>query len=270
MEEALEKLQEFATLYGIRIVGALVIFLVGLVVARIVRSIVRKVMERGKAAPLLVSFVSQMAYVGLLVFVVVAALSKLGVQTASVIAVVGAMGLAVGLSLQGSLANFAAGVLLIAFRPFRVGDFVELAGEAGTVEDIQVLTTSIITPDNRRVIIPNAGVTGGNIVNFTATGTRRVDLVVGVGYDADLQVAKQAIEDVLRADERVLDEPAPVVAVLELADSSVNFAVRPWVKADDYWDVYFHMLESIKLRLDSDAINIPYPQIDVHMVQAPA
>lgn len=267
MDEIMEKVQEFLALYGLRIVGSVLIFVIGLVIAKVLRAIVRRIMVRSKAAPLLVSFVSQMAYVAILIFVVVAALSKLGVQTASIIAVVGAMGLAVGLALQGSLANFAAGVLLVIFRPFRVDDFVEINGESGTVEDIQILTTTLVTPDNRRVIVPNAQVTGGNIINYTGRGTRRVDLVIGIGYGADIQHAKEAIEAVLRGDSRVLEDPEPVVAVSELAGSSVNLAVRPWVDASEYWNVRFDLLEAIKVRLDREGINIPFPQQDVHLFQ---
>lgn len=265
MEDLLAKLQEYGALYGLQVLGALLVFLVGRIVARIARGIVRRVMERRNAAPILVSFVSQITYVLLMVFVILAALGQLGVEMTSAIAVLGAAGLAVGLALQGSLANFAAGILLVIFRPFRVGHFVEAAGVSGTVEDLGLFTTQVVTPDNRTVIIPNAQVTGGNIVNYSVKGTRRVDMVVGIGYGADIARAKGIVQDVLSKDERVLDDPAPFIGVLELADSSVNLAVRPWTTAENYWGVFFDTLEAVKNRLDAEGINIPFPQRDVHL-----
>jgi small conductance mechanosensitive channel len=188
-------------------------------------------------------------------------------QTTSFIAVIGAAGLAVGLALQGSLANFAAGFLMIIFRPFKVGDYIEGAGIAGTVESIQMFTTQLKTPDNKTVIVPNAKITGDNIVNWSSKGTRRVDLVIGIGYGDDIDKAKQIMMDVLTKDQRVLKDPAPQVAVLELADSSVNFVVRPWVNASDYWNVYFDTTEEIKKRFDQEGVSIPFPQRDVHMYE---
>ena len=265
MDKLMEKIQEFAALYGLKIIGAVIIFVVGRWVAKLLRHMVRRLMEKSKVDPTLVTFVSNLTYVVLLVFVIVAALGCLEVQTASFIAVIGAAGLAIGLAMQGSLANFAAGVLLIIFKPFKVGDFVELAGVIGTVEEIQIFVTQIKTPDNKTVIIPNAKLTGDNITNYTAKGTRRVDMVVGISYDSDIPKAKQVIMDILSADERVLEDPAPNVAVVDLADSSVNLVVRPWTAADKYWDVYFGTMEAVKLRLDAEGITIPFPQRDVHM-----
>ncbi len=224
-------------------------------------------MNKRQVDPTIVSFVANMTYIALLVFVVLAALGQLGIQTTSFIAIIGAAGLAIGLALQGSLANFAAGFLMIIFRPFKVGDYIEGAGVAGTVEVIQIFTTQLQTPDNKTVIIPNAGLTAGNITNYSAKGTRRVDLVMGIGYGDDIDKARTIMEDILAKDERILKEPAPKIAVVELADSSVNFVVRPWVKLEHYWDVYFDTTENIKKSFDAQGISIPFPQRDVHMYE---
>ena len=249
------------------VIAALLIFFVGRFVARVIRKIVQRVMERAKAAPILVSFVGQMTYIVLMIFVAVAALSKLGVDTNNFVAVVGASALAIGFALQGSLANFAAGILLVIFRPFKIGDFIEGGGDKGTVEEITLFTTQLATPDNRTVIIPNAKITGDNVINYTAKGTRRVDMVVGIAYEADAAKAKAVIADELTKDERIMADPAPTVAVVDLADSSVNLVVRPWTSADEYWNVYFDTLESVKRRLDAEGITIPFPQQDVHIYQ---
>ena len=271
MPELIENLRGWLTDKGPGILwpaaGALLIFLVGRIVARIIRAIVQRVMGKAKAAPILVSFVGQLTYIGLMIFVIVAALSHLGVKVTSFIAVLGAAALAIGFALQGSLSNFAAGILLVIFRPFRIGHFIQGGGETGTVEEITLFTTQIVTPDNRTVIIPNAKLTGDNVINYSAKGTRRVDLVVGIAYEADVQKAKEVIGDELAKDERILADPAPTVGVVELADSSVNLVVRPWTSADDYWDVYFDTLEVVKRRLDAEGITIPFPQRDVHVYE---
>jgi len=202
-----------------------------------------------------------------MIFVVLAALSQLGIQTTSFIAILGAAGLAVGLALQGSLANFASGFLMIIFRPIRVGDFIEGAGTAGTVEEIAIFTTTLVTPDNKTVIVPNGSLTGDNIVNWTLKGTRRVDMTMGIGYDDDIDKARQIMQDVMANDDRILKDPAPQIAVVELADSSVNFVVRPWAKASDYWGVYMTTTENIKKAFDANGISIPYPQRDVHVFE---
>ncbi len=267
MDEVIAKLQEWMALYGLKVVGAIVILVVGRIVAAVMRGITRRAMTKAKTDPTLVSFVSRLVYIGVMVFALIAAIKNVGVETTSLVAVIGAAGLAIGLALQGSLANFAAGVLLIIFRPFRAGDFIDAAGVSGTVEEVRIFTTTLITPDNRLVVAPNAKLTGDNIVNYSALGTRRVDLVIGVDYGADLKQAKQLLMEVLTADERILEDPAPKVAVLELADSSVNLAVRPWTNAADYWDVYFDTLERAKAQLDEAGIGIPFPQTDVHLFQ---
>jgi small conductance mechanosensitive channel len=200
-------------------------------------------------------------------FVIVAAIGTLGVQTTSFVAVLGAAGLAVGFALQGSLSNFAAGVMLIVFRPFKAGDYVEAGGTAGSVQEVSIFTTVMKTPDNKKVIIPNSQITGGSITNYSAMETRRVDMVFGIGYGDNIKQAKDTLEQILAADERILKDPAPTIAVSELADSSVNFVVRPWVKTADYWAVYFDLTEKVKLTFDEKGISIPFPQQDVHMHQ---
>ena len=265
MENLSSRIIEFLTIYGIKVIAAIAVFIIGRWVARAVTNLVKKIMGKRKIDPTLISFTANLAYIGLLVFVIIAALGQLGIQTTSFIMVLGAAGLAIGLALQGSLSNFAAGFLMIIFRPITIGDYIEGAGVAGTVEDIQLFTTTLKTPDNKTVIVPNAGLTSGNIVNWTVKGTRRVDMVMGIGYDDDIDKAKKVMADVVAADERVLKEPAPLIALVELADSSVNFVVRPWVKADDYWTVKFEITEKIKKAFDAEGINIPYPQQDVHL-----
>jgi len=267
MEELVSKVWGLLTLYGIKVIAAIVVFVVGRWIAKGVTKFAEKVMNKRQVDPTIVSFVANMTYIALLVFVVLAALGQLGIQTTSFIAVIGAAGLAIGLALQGSLANFAAGFLMIIFRPFKVGDYIEGAGTAGTVEAIQIFTTQLKTPDNKTVIIPNAGLTSGNIINWSVKGTRRVDLVMGIGYGDDIDKARTIMADILAKDERVLKDPAPKIAVVELADSSVNFVVRPWVKLEHYWDVYFDTTENIKKSFDAQGISIPFPQRDVHMYE---
>jgi len=267
MESIVPKLQEWFALYGLRVVAAIIILIVGRWIAKALRNLIKRVMKKKDVEPTIVSFVGSLAYVTILVFVVIAAINQLGVQTTSFIAVIGAAGLAIGLALQGSLANFAAGFLLILFRPFKVGDYIEGAGVAGAVEQIQVFVTQLKTPDNKTVIIPNAKLTGDNIINYSAKESRRVDMVFGVSYDAELTKVRDILKDMLSKDDRVLKDPAPTIGVLELADSSVNFAVRPWVKTADYWDVYFSMTENVKRRFDAEGIGIPFPQRDVHVYE---
>jgi small conductance mechanosensitive channel len=262
------ELQDTLLVYELKILYALVILIVGYWIARGCRAALRSLMRRRNLDEAVAAFTGNLVYYAVVTFAVIAALAKLGLQTASFIAVIGAAGLAIGLALQGSLANFAAGVLLIIFRPFKSGDFVEVAGTTGVVTAIDIFTTVLTSPDNRRIIIPNSQVMGGKIVNYSALDQRRVDLVIGVSYDADLDQVRQVLRDTVTADERVLAEPEPVIAVLELADSSVNLVVRPWVKTADYWAVYFALQEQIKKRLDAAEIGIPYPQHDVHLLNA--
>ncbi|MGB3493645.1 MAG: mechanosensitive ion channel domain-containing protein [Elainellaceae cyanobacterium] len=265
MEQWIDQLRAVFTDFGLRIVAAIAIFIIGRWAAGIVRNTVKRLLNRSNTDPTLVGFISNLAYIAVLAFIVAAALAKLGVQTASFVAMLGAAGLAIGLALQGSLSNFASGVLLLFLRPFKGGDYIEAAGTAGIVRDIQILTTTLMTPDNRRVVVPNSKIMGDTITNFSAEDTRRMDLVFGVGYDDNLEHVKSVIKDVLAQEERILSDPAPVIGVVELADSSINIAVRPWVKAADYWDVMFSLLETMKNRFDAEGINIPYPQRDIHV-----
>ncbi|MBB5346319.1 small conductance mechanosensitive channel [Desulfoprunum benzoelyticum] len=262
------KLQELIALYGLKVIAAIAILVIGRIAAKGIREIIRRTMRRARVDETLISFVSSMCYIGILAFVIIAALSQLGVETASFVVVLGSAGLAVGLALQGSLANFAAGVLMIIFKPFKVGDYVEGGGVAGVVEEIGIFTTDLKSPDNKKIIVPNGKMAGDNIVNHTTKEIRRVDIVAGVSYKDDLDKVKNVLADILAKDDRVLKDPAPTIGVLELADSSVNFAVRPWVKTGDYWDVFFATQESIKKRFDAEGISIPFPQQDVHMHQA--
>lgn len=255
----------WATLYGVKLVVALLIFVIGKWVAKKLGSVTEKMMTSREVDAALVNFISSMVYYTLMIFVVIAALGQIGIQTASFVAIVGAAGLAIGLAMQGSLSNFAAGVLIIIFKPFKIGDFVEMAGVAGVIENIMVFTTEMKTGDNKKVIVPNSSVLGGVITNYSANDTRRVDLVMGIGYSDDIDKARQVLEELINADERILKDPAPLVAVSELADSSVNFVVRPWVKSADYWGVYFGLTEAVKKRFDKEGISIPYPQQDVHL-----
>ncbi len=267
LSNIIPKLQEWAAFYSLKIVAAVAIFIVGRWIAKLLRNLVERMMTKGKVDEALVKFVGNITYVALIVIVVIAALNQLGIQTTSFIAIIGAAGLAIGLALQGSLANFAAGVLMIIFRPFKVGDYVEGAGAAGTVEEISIFTTVLKSPDNKIIIVPNAKITGDNIVNYSAKDSRRLDLVIGVSYSDDLQKVKEVLYDILKNEDRILKDPAPTIGVLELADSSVNFAVRPWVRTGDYWTLFFDLKEKIKERFDAESISIPFPQQDVHLYE---
>ena len=264
-DSTINQIQTLLSVYGLKVIAALAIFFIGKLIAKTVKSTVSKAMIKAKSDPILISFSTNMIYVALLAFIVVAALGQLGIQTTSFIAIVGAAGLAVALALQGSLSNFAAGVLMIIFRPFKQGDFIEGAGVAGVIEAVHIFNTVMRTGDNKTIIIPNAGLMNGNITNYTTKPTRRIDLIYGIGYDDDLKKAKAVLEDILQSDERILKDPAPLVAVHALADSSVNFAVRPWVNSADYWAVTFDLNERVKLRFNAEGISIPFPQRDVHL-----
>lgn len=249
-----------------RIIFAIVILIVGRWVATLISRMIEKAMHRAHFDVTLSTFARHLIYTAILVFVIVAALAKLGMETASFAVVVGAAGLAIGLALQGSLSNFAAGVLLIILKPIKVGDFVEIAGTRRTITEVEIFNTIINTPDNIRTIIPNSHVTGANILNYTANGTRRLDLVFSISYGDDIRKARLIIMDVLAKEGRILPEPRPTIGVLQLADSGVNIAVRPWVKVTEYWDVYFALNEAIKLALEAGGLTIPFPQRDVHII----
>ena len=250
--------------WGFNVGIALIIFIIGLIVVSIINGIVKRILLKADLDQILVNFISSIVRWLLILFVVIAALSRLGLNTNSLIALIGAAGLAIGLSLKDSLQNFAAGVMLLVFRPFKTGDFVEVASTSGSVSEIKIFSTTLHTPDNKMVIIPNGNIYSDVITNFSATGTRRVDMVFGIAYEDDIAKAKGIIEDILKADSRILNDPAYVVAVGELADSSVNFYVRPWVATSNYWPVHFDLTEKIKLEFDKNGISIPYPQLDVH------
>jgi len=253
---------------GKNIVIALVIFYVGRIAISLVVRGLRKLMQRQEVDKTLETFVCNLVRMALLVVVIIAAISALGIETTSFIAIFGAAGLAVGLALQGSLSNFAAGVLIVLFRPYRVGDYVEAAGVSGTIEQVQILTTMLVTPDNKQVVVPNSQIMNSIITNYSAKDTRRVDMVVGVSYSDDLDQVRKLLEEMVAADDRILQDPACTIAVSELADSSVNFVLRPWVKAADYWGVKFDLTEAIKKRFDKEGISIPFPQQDVHLHKA--
>ncbi len=254
--------------WAIKIGLAALIFLVGRWAAKMAANGIDKMMEKAGVDATLTHFLHNVVYSALLIAVIIAAVDQLGIKTTSFLAILGAAGLAVGLALQSSLANFSSGIMLILFRPFKVGDFVEAGGTTGTVEQINVFNTVMKTGDNREIIIPNAQIFGGTITNFSAKATRRIDLVIGIGYDDNIGTAKQIIEDILSADERILKEPAPVILVLELGASSVDLAVRPWVRKEDYSATRGDLLENIKTGLEEGGCSLPYPQQDVHLYKA--
>jgi len=256
------QIQEIVTVWGLKVIAAIAIFIIGRWVAKGVRKGVRRMLEKADTDPIIIGFVGSISYIALLAFVIIAALGQLGIQTTSFIAILGAAGLAIGLALQGSLANFAAGFLMIIFRPFKVGDFIEGAGVSGTVEAIQIFTTTLKTGDNKTIIIPNAKLSGDNIINYSAQKTRRIDMTVGVAYDADLSKVRDVLKDIISKESRAHTDPEPLIAVAELADNSVNFIVRVWTDTGDYWGVKFGMTETIKNRFDKEGIGIPFPQRD--------
>lgn len=265
-------ISEYAIPWAIKIAMALVIFVIGKWIARAIANALGRGMRRSKMDDMLASFLVNIVYGVLLVAVVLAAIDQLGVSVTSLLAILGAAGLAVGLALKDSLANFAAGVMLLLFRPFKVGDFIDAGGSAGVVDEIQLFCTLMHTGDNCRVIVPNSAIFGGTIVNVSALENRRIDLVIGIGYGDNIATARDVIMRIIEADERILLDPAPGIAVGELADSSVNLNVRPWVRSGDYWPVRADLLENIKVALDANGISIPYPQVDqhVHVVNAKA
>ncbi len=251
--------------YGVNIISAILILVIGNLIVKVLAGSVTKILEKKKMDRAVISFIHALVRYLLFVIVLIAALGRIGVQTASVVAVIGAAGLAIGLALQGSLSNFAAGVLIVAFRPFKSGDYVEISGVAGSVDSIQIFQTILKSPDNKMVVVPNSAVINGPITNYSRYDTRRIDLMIGVSYKADLQKTKQVLRATVEADTRILKEPGVTVGVHTLADSSVNFVVRPWVKTADYWPVYFDLMQGIKEALDANGIEIPFPQMDVHL-----
>lgn len=267
MEQWLEVLKEWAMAHGWNILMAIVLFIIGRLAISLLTGFLRRLMNRAKVDQTLSKFLMNLVNMLLMVILVIVALDYLGIETTSFIAILGAAGLAVGFALQASLSNFASGVMLIAFKPFQVGDFVEAGGTSGTVEEITIFNTVMRSSDNKKIIVPNGQITGRNIINNSAMDTRRVDMVFGIGYGDDIRKAKEILARLVNEDGRILKDPVPTIAVGELADSSVNFICRPWVKTADYWSVYWDLTEKVKLTFDAEGISIPFPQQDVHLYQ---
>ncbi len=260
-------LQNLVVAYGVRILIAILIFIVGKWLVKKATDLFVLVMTRKEVDVTLITFLKNIIYYMAIVMVLICVAAQLGMNVASFITVFGAAALAVGLALKDSMANFASGIMLIIFRPFSIGDLITAAGETGIVQEINIFHTIIHTGDNQKKIIPNGAISNATVTNVKANPTRRIDLVIGIGYDDDIRLAKRTLEEILAAESRVLKDPAPTIGVLELADSSVNLAVRPWVKTEDYWNVHFALLEQIKLTFDEKGILIPYPQQDIHLYQ---
>lgn len=263
--EWFENNQDLLISYAISLVTAILILWIGFKIARKISSMINNTMVKKSIDPAVASFVASLSHAIIAAAIIIVALGHVGVQTATFVAILGAAGLAIGLSLQGSLANFASGILITVFRPFKAGDFIEAGGVAGVVKEIQIFSTIMTTPDNKFVVVPNAQVTGSPITNYSRHDTRRLDLVIGVSYSADLQQTEDLLNRILEAHPNVLETPESTVAVSELADSSVNFVVRPWVNTADYWPTKFELTKTIKQELDKANIGIPFPQMDVHL-----
>ena len=259
MEEYIEKLKDLVVEYTPKILVALAMLIIGLLLISIVVKTTKNVMKKRGVDETLQKFLGNLVGWSLKILLFITVIAKLGVETASFAAILAAAGLAIGLALQGSLANFAGGVLIMIFKPIKLGDLIEAQGEIGVVKEIEIFTTKLTGLSNKEIIIPNGSLSNGTIVNYTTEGTRRVDLVIGVSYDADIKKTKEVLMNVLTSNSKVLKDPTPGVTVSELADSSVNFAVRPWCKTEHYWDVYFEVTEMVKLELDKAGIEIPYP-----------
>ncbi len=266
-EERIEMVIDLVTLWGLRVVGAIVVLIIGRFVAGLVRKAVRRGLEKREADATLVPFVSSLVYYLALAFVLIAVLSLFGVQTASLVAVLGAAGLAIGLALQGTLSHFASGIMLLIFRPFRVGDYVAVGDTKGTVEELGIFATTLRSPDNIKITVPNSAIYGSSIHNYDGYDTRRVDILIGISYGDDIEAAREIIHRVVESDERVLADPPLQTVVAELADSSVNLSVRPWARSSDYWQLKFELTERIKRELEENGVTIPFPQRDVHLYQ---
>ena len=267
MEQLLDKLIEWGATFGIKIIAAVAILIIGRMVAKILQKLIVKVMDKRKVDKTISTFASSMVFSALYIFVILAALSQVGIQTTSFMAIIGAAGLAIGLALQGSLSNFASGFLIILFRPFKLGDYVEAGGVSGSISKISIFTTDINTVDNKKIIVPNAQIMNGTITNYTAEKTRRVDLTFGVGYEADISKVKDILNKIIKEHKLILKDPEPFVRLGNLGDSSIDFTVRVWSKTEDYWTVHFDLIESAKEEFDKANISIPYPQMDVHMIK---
>lgn len=268
IEKFLIRLEERLVVFSLHLLEAVIIFLIGLQVAKFARKLVEKFLPRTRVDITITKFLGNVVYIIVLVLVTILVLEQIGIKTASLIAILGSAGIAIGLALQGSLSNISSGIILVIFRPFRVGDYIEGGGTAGIVKEIHIFNTILTSPDNRRIFVPNSKFFDSSITNYSAEATRRIDLVFGIGYDDDIKQAKQLLLDILAEDSRILSDPSPTVGLLELADSSVNFAVRPWVKKEDYLNVLFSLQETVKERFDEAGISIPYPQQEVHIHQS--
>jgi len=267
MENLLDRLIEWGSVFGIKLIAAIAVFIIGKMIAKGIRKLIVKLMNKKDVDITITSFVSSLTYSFLLIFVILAALSQLGIQTTSFMAIIGAAGLAIGLALQGSLSNFAAGFLIIMFRPFKIGDYVAAGGESGSITKISIFTTEMNSVDNKLIIIPNSQIMNGTITNYSAEETRRVDLSFGVGYEADIKKVKDILNGLIANHKLILKDPEPFVRLGNLGDSAIDFTVRVWVKTADYWAVYFDLTESAKEAFDKENISIPYPQMDVHMIK---
>ncbi len=265
-----QQLIQYGTEYGMKIVSALLIFFIGRMIAKGLSRITHKMMVRYSVDETLRKFAENGVYVGLMVVIIMATISELGVDTTSFMAILGAAGLAIGLALKDTLSNVGAAVVILIFRPFKVGDFIEAGGASGTVDNIGLFTTTISPPDNRIIIVPNSAITGSNIINYSNKPVRRVDHIIGISYNDDIRLAKETLYEVIRADSRTLSDPEPLVAVASLGESSVNFTMRAWVSSDEYWPAYFDLIENAKLALDAKGITIPFPQMDVHLSSNPS
>ena len=263
--EIINSITEIAADFGLRLFYAVLIIFVGRWVVKLLLKIIKSALEKTTVEETVRIFVANLLNTLLMVIIFIAAINQLGIETTSIIAMLGAAGLAIGLALQGSLANFAAGILIVMFRPYKVGDYIEAGSSGGTVLDIQIFSTVLKTPDNKVVVVPNATIMDSSIINYTGQETRRVDIIASCGYDDDIDKVKDILKDILDKDERILEEPEPRIAVSELADNSINFIVRPWVKSSDVLGVKYSILEQIKKRFDAEEISIPYPQRDVHI-----
>jgi len=267
LEEYSGKAIEMIIEYIPQFVLALVVLVIGLWIIKWVKKGVRISLQKTKANGTLIPFLTSLVGWGLTTLLLISVASMVGIATTSFVAVLGAAGLAVGLSLQGSLANFAGGVMILMFKPYQIGDFIDAQGHMGTVKEVGIFHTTLLSPDNKRVIIPNGALSNGSVVNYSVEGNRRIDMVFGISYDSDIKKAKEILTKLVETDKRVLENPAPLVAVSELADSSVNLVVRPWCKGSDYWGIYFDMMEKAKFELEANGISIPFPQSDVHLYE---
>ena len=264
-KDMMSSLIEIGSSIGISLLMALAILIVGRQLVKLILRLITVALEKSKVEDTVRIFVTNLLNTLLMILVFIAAINQLGIETTSIIAVLGAAGLAIGLALQGSLSNFAAGILIVIYRPYKVGDYIEAGNHAGTVKDIQIFSTVLKTPDNKIVVVPNGSIMNGSIVNYSDQDTRRVDLIISCSYEDDIDKVRSVLEDILKKEKRILKDPKPQIAVAELADSSVNFIFRPWVKRTDYLPVYYSLLEEVKKRFDIEGISIPYPQSDVHI-----